>query len=153
MTSKKENTFVLKELKTEKSFQVPEGYFEAFPDRLQARINENKKAETKKTIFRTYFTPQLAMAASFIGLMVIAYSGIKFVVNKPDFKSGSENTVIADLPDYSLYDLDETMLYEVYNEASSDKNSLRSSETNITDEMIDYLVLEDADIEVLMQEL
>ena len=153
MTSKRQNTFILKDLKTEKSFQVPEGYFESFPERLQERIKESKKEETKKSFYHTYFIPQLAIAASFIGLMLLAYSGIKFLTNKQDFKSQNQNSIIADIPDYSLDDLDETTLYEVYNEGGSENGSFNSSGKNETDVMIDYLLLENADIEVLMQQL
>lgn len=151
MPSNKQNTFRLDDHKPEKGFMVPEGYFEAFPEKLQARMKADLPVEKK--VKRLNFMPQLALAASFAGLMFIAYTGIRFLVNNQQSQTGNGIAVIADISDYSIDELDETMLYDVYMEGNEMENSAIDSDGSSTDEMIDYLILEDADIEVLMQEL
>lgn len=151
MPSNIKNTFRLDDHKPDKGFSVPEGYFEAFPEKLQARMKAEQPVEKK--VRRLNFIPQLAIAASFAGLMFIAYTGIKFLVSNQQIQTENGIAVIADISDYSLEELDETMLYEVYMEGNETGNSAIQSEDNGTDDMIDYLILEDADIEVLMQEL
>ncbi len=160
MNPKKQNSFSLKDHKSASGFKVPEGYFEALPGQVQARLLEERQAEPKKPSIRSLMLPQLAAAASFIGLMFISYLGIKFVLDTQDYKKGFQQTEIADLSDFPLEELDEDMLYELYYQTSAQESAatqedqqVRSSENNNTDEMIEYLLLEDADIEILMQEL
>jgi hypothetical protein len=153
MPAKNQNNFMLKNLKPNESFKVPKGYFETFPERLRARIHlENETSQKKSTIFSFTFT-KVALAASFIGLMIITYSGIKFAISKQQMKAGIQQNVITELSDNDIYELDETMLYDLYSETITDNNSINSVEKNNTDEMINYLILEDSDIEILIQEL
>ncbi len=152
MSSNKQNTFSLKDFKTDQSFKVPEGYFEAFPERLQERIKASERP-TEKKVLKINFIPRLTIAASFAGLMFVAYTGIKFIVSNQNSKSDSGISLVADLSDYSVDELDETMLYDAYMETSETNNSVNQTENSSSDAMIDYLILEDADIEVLMQEL
>jgi len=160
MSPKKQNSFSLKDHKSDSGFKVPEGYFDALPGQVQARLLEEKQAEPKKPTIRSLMLPQLAAAASFIGLMFISYIGITFVLDTQEIKKGIQQTEIADLSDFPLEDLDEDMLYELYSQTSAQESatapenkSFPSPENNNTDEMIEYLLLEDADIEILMQEL
>jgi hypothetical protein len=153
MMVKKLNIFKLKNLKQKKSFKVPEGYFEAFPERLQSRIHSEKENLLKKPFFLNFTVTQIALAASFIGLVIMTYSGIKFLVSNQQLNAEIQQTEISDLPDNDIYNLDETMVYDLYSETSTDNNNIYSVENNDTDELINYLLLEDSDIEVLIQEL
>jgi len=75
------------------------------------------------------------------------------VVSKQQMKAGIQQTEITEISDNDIYGLDETMLYDLYSEAGTDNNAINSTEKNDTDEMINYLILEDSDIEILIQEL
>ena len=59
-------------------FSVPEGYFEDFSSRLQLKLHDEKESQRAHTVFFGIPRYKLAMAASFIGLIIIIYSGIKF---------------------------------------------------------------------------
>jgi hypothetical protein len=153
MPSKKQNSFKLKNLKPIESFKVPKGYFEAFPECIQARIHEENATPEKIPTFLNFTFTQIALAASFVGLAIMTYSGIKFAVNNQNMKDTIQQTEITNLPDNVLYELDETWLYDIYSETSVDNNSINSTEKNDTDELINYLILEDSEIEILIQEL
>jgi len=145
--------FSLKNQKPENGFRVPEGYFESFPGRLKIKIMSEEEPEKKKSVIRTLLLPQLAVAASFIGLMVIAYSGIRYVVNHQNFKQETGQFDVAGLSDYQHEDFDETMLHELYSEASNQEEVSNTSDENSTDAMVDYLLLKNADIESMLTEL
>jgi hypothetical protein len=153
MESQDPNNFKLQKLYPENSFQVPEGYFEAFPERLKLRMQSGKKSIPKKTVYFSAIRHRLAIAASFTGLILLAYSGIKFVLNRQESQAGIQQTGIASLTDYSLYNLDETMIYDLYSSNSTSESSANTTLKNSTDDMIDYLLLEDTDIEILIQDL
>lgn len=57
-------------------FNVPEGYFETFADRLMARIEEEEQPDKKRSLF-FYLKPALMMAASFAFVMLLVYVPIK----------------------------------------------------------------------------
>ena len=59
-------------LKKESPFRVPENYFETFADRLNIRIEEEKRSVNKRTLF-TYLRPAVAIAAIFVLVMLLIY--------------------------------------------------------------------------------
>jgi len=62
--------------KKDQPFNVPEGYFENFADRLMARIEEEEQPDKKRSLF-FYLKPVLMMAASFAFVMLLVYVPIK----------------------------------------------------------------------------
>lgn len=63
-------------LKNGQPFRVPEGYFETFAERLQARIEEEEQPHKKRSLF-FYLKPALSMAASIALVMLLVYLPIK----------------------------------------------------------------------------
>ena len=63
-------------LKNGQQFRVPEGYFETFAERLQARIEEEEQPHKKRSLF-FYLNPALSMAASIALVMLLVYVPIK----------------------------------------------------------------------------
>lgn len=153
MSSNPPNKFKLKKPKSESPFQVPDGYFEGFNERLNKRLTEDTVPAPGKTQYLRLFRNQMAIAASFIGLMLLAYTGIKLIVNRQDKSIEIGQNGIANLTDYPVSDLDETMIYDLYNEVALEENNSGSAGSDVTDAMIDYLVMEDADIEGLMTDI
>lgn len=71
----------------ENPFQVPEGYFETFEDRLEAKLEAlNEQKSTSKTIIRI-LKPVLGLAASFILVMLL----IKYPLEELTPKLSSNN--------------------------------------------------------------
>lgn len=154
MSDKNQNRYNLDDLEKKNSFQAPEGYFENFNDRLKEKLSsESAREKPERTIVRRLSFSQLAIAASFIGIMAVAYSGVKYMLNRQDQQQTVQQTTLANLSDYPVEDIDESTLYELYNETSTEESSSHSALTSQTDDLIDYLMLEDAEIEVLMQQL
>lgn len=154
MKSEKQNRFKISNQKPETGFQVPDGYFDGFPERMHSRLHSEMSEIPEKSVFRELIIPRLALAASFIGLMVISYTGIRFLVNQQDYHKRVLPIEMADLTEFSVDDLDETALYDLYNETSlADSETVSRESNNKTDEMIEYLLLQGDDIVVLMQEL
>jgi hypothetical protein len=151
MSSKEFKPKISEDMKAQNSFHVPDGYFETFPERLNKRIKESNNYVPVRSFFPDITMPKLAIAASFIGFMLVVFGGIKYSMNQHDYK-GSFQPSIVNLADYPIYDLDETMIYDLYSENNSQEN-LAATDKKVTDEMINYLILEDADIELLIQDL
>jgi len=57
-------------LKKDQPFQVPEGYFESFADRLMVRIKEEEYPAKKRSVF-IYLMPVLMMAASILVVILL----------------------------------------------------------------------------------
>ncbi len=153
MVSKKQNTFKLTNLKAEKNFQVPEGYFENFQDRLEKRMSPGMDNTYQPTLIRGLFRSQMAIAASFIGLLIISYVGARIVLNQRDIKSGIYQSGIAENPAYQANEFDENMIYDLYNEEISKDQYVNQDGIENTDFLIEYLVMQDDNIEELIFEL
>jgi hypothetical protein len=134
-------------------FSVPEGYFEDFSSRLQLKLHDEKESQHVQPGIFGISRYRLAMAASFIGLLLITYSGIKFFSGKPD-NSKNQAIEIADIINYHVNDLDEKMIFDFYEETSLEDSVQNDvSDERILNEMIDYIVATDIDLQLIAQEL
>ncbi len=145
----KESEF--KNLSKETPFVVPESYFDDFSDRLSKRIEgEAVKSVQKKTIkLKSFFNPQLSIAASLILFAVLSYFTITLILNsdtKEDSSIYFAELVESEIEDYDLY-----LIMEVIEENTYlDDEEYDSKED---DEIINYLVSEEIDIEEIIVEL
>lgn len=151
MMSEKRNTFKLENLERENNFRVPEGYFENFKERLHEKINFQENTSYKKSFTRSILQYQTAIAASFIGILIVSFFGLKTLFNHRALDSEVSRSGIAAIPNINLDEIDESMLYDLYSETESSASS--NEEAQNSDALIDYLLLEDTDIEILMLEL
>lgn len=130
----------------ENAFIAPEGYFENFADRLNVRIrNEQKGSGQKKTIdLKAFFNSKLAMAASLILFISISYFTINIIFNQDN------SQYYADLVDYEITDYELGLLAEFYEvDEYNDQDEYYSEED---DRIIDFLITEDIDIELIIEE-
>ena len=145
----KESEF--KNLSKETPFIVPESYFDDFSDRLSKRIErEAVKSVQKKTIkLKSFFNPQLSVAASLILFTVLSYFTITLILNsdtKEDSSKYFAELVESEIEDYDLY-----LIVKVIEENTYlDDEEYESIED---EEIIDYLVSEEIDIEEIIVEL
>lgn len=133
----------------ENAFVAPEGYFENFSNRLNERIRAEQKssAQTKTIGLKAFFNSKLAMAASIILFISISYFTINIILNQNEV---SNSQYYADLVDYEIADFDLGLLAEFYLEDEySDQGDYYSEEDA---EIIDFLVSEDIDIELIIEE-
>ena len=145
----KESEF--KNLSKETPFVVPESYFDNFSDRLSKRIEgEAVKSVQKKTIkLKSFFNPQLSIAASLILFTVLSYFTITLILNSDN--KGDSSIYFAELVESEIEDYDLFLIMEVIEENNYlDDEEYDSKEE---DEIINYLVSEEIDIEEIIVEL
>jgi hypothetical protein len=117
-------------------FELPDSYFNDFPERLQESIKQAGKP-AKPVLGR-----RLAMAAIFIGMLAVGYAGFRILTNtggSPYFSNEDLNRTI----EYMAYELDDEMLISAIIEPVQG-NSSQSSELQ-EEELIQYLSEEDID--------
>ena len=140
----------LENLSKEAPFVVPEGYFDSFPDRLMKKIHaENEKHEPKKSIrLNTFFNPQLSIAASLILFAILSYFTITYVVNS---KHNQDSQYFAELVENDIEDYDLLLIMEALDETYYSYEEEYIIEQD--EEIINYLVSEEIDLEVIIEEL
>lgn len=131
-------------------FIAPDGYFESFNDKVLMKIKQEKNLQIpvyrKKTL--QILRSQLIFAASFIGLALIIYSGIQFILGKQSFNN-SQNNYITEVIEIEMGNISEDMLYEMI-----EPQSLTDvSDDNIDEIIIEYLINTKIDFETLFNEL
>ena len=91
------------------NFQVPENYFETFPEKLRKRISQSEtEIKNEKTIF--HLNRKFAYAASII--MLISFSYLTFTLLQKPKTEQLNKTQIADLINENYIDIDDYYLYD-----------------------------------------
>ncbi len=143
----------LKDIEKKNSFIVPEKYFENFSSRLKDKIIGQEKTSSVLQGIQITIRHRLAFAASFIGLLIIIYSGVKYLLADTD-SSLFPASELTENYDYQLSDIDDYMLYELYSETSTNnlEHTISADEEKLS-AMVEYLLYSDYDIELLVKEL
>ncbi len=145
-----DNNDILKqfeELKDNKHFGVPEGYFEEFPNKIRQRISTEKSKE-KVSLYKQ-LRPQLALAASFAALFVLAYAAFSILTPKKDYVYLSENEIITSL-ESDIFEIDESELITALN--TNEEVELITDYNLTEDEIIEYLTDEGEDFGTLISD-
>ena len=141
----------LESLKDNSQFKVPDGYFENLPGKIMDSVqdNQNEVQESEKRPVFIIIRNQLAIAASFAALFLLAYSAIKIIAPDKSSDNLTENEIFASL-ESELFELDETVLFNLAN-----NESIESIETNgLTEqEIIDYLIEEGDELDLSINDL
>lgn len=140
----------LEELKgsNKNPFSVPEGYFEAFPTKMQERIlTENKEYAWAIKLFK-FVKPQFALGFMIIAFAIISITTVNFILSNrnSDIKSELYTRII----EVDAYEFSEQHFLEVLFE---DKKNVDAHKKEETDFYIHYLVDEDIDYGTLIDEL
>jgi hypothetical protein len=138
-------------LKKENSFDVPENYFEKFPDEMMEKIRNEGKMPSRAKIY-SILKPQLKLVAGFILLALTAFIMVKFIggFSKTNDQY-SENVVnvseenAEELAAYGITDEDQiiTVLLEEDTLSETDLSS---------DEIVEYLIDSDLDYLAYLEE-
>jgi hypothetical protein len=146
---KREENKEISNIPGENPFSVPEGYFENFTDRLERRIEKLPKPEPRKISFWKSSKNQLALVAGFLVFVAISYSVMHFVIDGSSTDQLS-TTLYAEIIESEIENYDTYMLMEAIENIDEYKES--GEEDSYKDEMIEYLVNEDIDMEMIINE-
>ena len=131
----------------DKPFNVPEHYFEDFPERMLDRIRENRKIPVRH---RNLLVLKPYLAAAMI-IVVAVISGI-LIFRNPDGKGSLPDlqTEISQVVEWELYSISEETILEVMQDDSYLDETI---DQDPSDEIIDYLLNEDIPVDALLDAL
>ncbi len=154
------------EIKKSNPFKVPEGYFETLTERTMSAISRSMEEEkgagaTEAPVRRLNLRPFLALAAAIVGVALVTTFIVRQVSGGPERgKEELNGSLFADLEaeQFEIYMLEDELMEAVYEEAAQaagdtgSEGTIReageqATEGEIsTDAIIDYLLMEDVDI-------
>lgn len=116
-------------------FRVPEGYFDSFAERLQARIDQMPKVEKPTRRFQLVPKAWFAAAAS---IVIVASVGLSVMIHKGGSKIGEpEAPVVAAGPELAK---------------ASESSTMSSDEAAYYYEELDYAMIDDNEIAYYLTE-
>jgi hypothetical protein len=128
-------------------FKIPENYFEKVNREILSSTVESKPVIKQRALYRR-FRPFILAAASVAVLALLTYTGIKFFSGGNDLQTLSKIT-IEDYSELILEDIDFTALEE-----SAAAAGLPYAEPPVyKSDIIEYLLLENIDINLLEEQL
>lgn len=128
-------------------FSVPDGYFDTLPGRIQNLCINSQKQKPFAIFIQTVRT-QLALAAGFAALVVLAYAGYFYIQTTPTQRELSNNDYI-EIVSKRISDFDEGQLVE----ASGVNVKFDSIKPDKNDQIIQYLLEENIDYVTLMEQI
>ncbi len=141
-------------LKKDNPFKVPKDYFSALPNDIMERIKTEEQinsplnktgSKESKTIWMIVRN-QMAIAASFAALFLLAYTAIRIINPDPKKELLSTDAIFVSLED-ELYYIDENTLIEY---ATENPRQTDVSVDALSDqEIIEYLASEGVDLDLL----
>ncbi len=145
MAKKKEINF--DELPKDNPFRVPEGYFDGFSERLSEKLQSEKEKNSGKGKIIRIFKNQLALAASLVAFAVISYFSVQFILNRT--QSDYQELIFSEYVEGNLGDYEIDLLMDSYSENVGINEVLDDYEQ----EVIEYLLAENIDLQLLIEEL
>jgi len=141
----------LEELKSDSGFRIPEGYFDTLSSRISDRISSGETPRCKSARSIAYLRPNLALVAFFIGVAVIGYFSFQFLKENRGHVSLSDESV-AEYISYYYAGMND---YEFFGFADEEVNEFifGEPEYNNDAEIIEYLMLQEVDIHLIINEL
>ncbi len=141
----------LSKIEKKNSYQVPDGYFDTFPQRLQERLHPEKEVSFAEKLI-ILIKPHVTLATMMVGVFIIAFFAIHLFTSENINNIETVNTGMADMLEYELNEMDEISLMEML-AADEEVEVTTYEEDAYIEEAIEYLMNEGVSIETLMQEL
>lgn len=134
-------------------FRVPDNYFEGFTQKIELRIRsleqeqspENHRNQDK----RRSFVRWIAIAAGLALIAAISYLSVQLLMDPG--KTVSEYAGYTELIEFEMDNYDIDLLMDTYKEESSMAEMPES--TDLNEEIIDFLVNNDIDLQLIIEEL
>ncbi len=142
----------LSEIKKQNPFTVPDGYFNDFSSRLQDKLGKQK--DSKKRSLYYSLKPYIYSVASAAAILIAALVYYNISENKHSETVLLSSEIALAFED-NIYDLEETYLIENYTVQQEAEEMIYDYESDPTykDEIIQYLLDEDVEIESIVNEL
>ncbi len=136
----------------ENPFLVPDGYFENFSSRLQDKLAEERKKEERSLYL--VLKPFIYTVSSVAAILILTFIFYKAIVDKGNTAVPS-NSEIAAMFEEDVYDLEDTYLSDNYSNELEADDLMFSNEDDPSyeDEIIQYLLDENVEIETIVNEL
>lgn len=137
---KKESYHNTKLPEEELPFKTPEGYFETFPDRMMGRLaleEEVQHPPSGRVMALRYLRPVLALAASFVLILMLVYYPVKNI--GPSLAKNTVSELEHDLLNY--YFTDDVFIKLFTDDEPVDDYDETSIETVLLASMSDYDLL------------
>lgn len=136
----------IKEISDKNPFKVPENYFEEVNRKIIA-LTSGYRSEKRGTGFYKKLRPYIAVAASVAILAVLSYIAVYVFSSRNDNPALPEIT-LNEFTDHYLNDIDILTL-----EQSSETNEPGITHTDLnSSDIIDYLILENVDINEIYEQ-
>jgi hypothetical protein len=132
-------------IKKNEVFNVPEGYFEDFPQRLNSRI-EKHDVENSKTLLRLFFSFKFAFPVALAAILVVSYFLFDNYSTNSDIKMLSQQEIF-NLYNENHIDFDDELLLA----AISDEEAVSSNHS--FNEILEYLQDENIDENQIIEQL
>lgn len=148
METKKERPEIMKGHTLRGEFIVPDNYFDELPGRIRSRITAKKPEQHAGALYLFWRFPQATVAAAFVVLVVAGYFSARILTDKPGNRviTGHE---VAGFVEFYNADFDEVEIIE----ALIPPLPVGDNEINHQEDIIEYLVEENIDIETIIEEL
>jgi len=151
MYSEENHNDDLKNMPKENPFKVPEGYFDTLTERIEEKIYTQPETEKKNVVrFLSSVKNQIALAAGFALFVIISYAIMHYVM-KGNTGEQVLNQQFADIIESEIGDYETSILIDAYIETQ--KEAIPNDIELPDEEMIEYLITEDIDIELIINEL
>jgi len=137
----------LNDIPDKSPFKIPENYFEEVNRKILSETSD-KKQEIRRESLVIKLRPYLAIAASIAGFLVITYTTVNLLTDKNKNLSISE-IVSEGSPELFINDID---LYSLEENASFSATTEEGSGVS-KEEIIDYLISENIDINDIFEQL
>lgn len=151
MRNEKKNMFSeLDRLKTDSGFRLPEGYFDTLPTEISDKIISRQSAKQVPGNWIRLLRPQLALVALFAGVAILGYFSLNFFSGSYSTRGITEESISEYLsyyyPSSGSYDflehIEDDQIFEMFDDALDEEN----------EEIIDYLIFMDVDIQTILDE-
>jgi len=149
---KKANT-KLSNINKDNPFKIPGGYFDNFRSRLSEKIH----AREAPGIYEKYILtlkPYLAIAALFIGVVIIVRIFYNVFYPGNNIQELKTNEIAELISEDAYYLSEESIIDIIYmNDIEPGDEKVNNFEDNITNEVIDYLINEEIDLNDIIDAL
>lgn len=137
-----ENTSFLDQIKKEKPFSVPKNYFEVLPQVITDKKLKNKNIEN---VFDKLSYRILAPTFTVLAIIAIVY----LIPNENNEMELTGDQISEIILTENLHEFDEDLIYSVYSETLIEEPVNEESD----EEIIDYLINNNIDINSIIEEL
>ena len=136
---------ILSKIERKNSFEVPEGYFDALPSKIQGKCIEQEEVSF---IPRIYLLLNPKWMVSFSVVIVLVVVGVNYMKDvKPiEIADASQSETISE---QDITDIDEALIVEVI----TDEEPKNENTIDTQDDPIDYLIAHEVDETIIINEL